>query len=191
MRIAYFRVSTDDQSVEAQRHALGGRFDRQYLDEGVSGGVMAADRPGFAAMLEQVRAGDTVCVTAIDRLGRDAIDVQTSVKKLVEQGVLVEIKGIGVLSGDVAKLTLAIFAQISEMERAKIKERTAAGRAAARVALAATGSVNPSSDPRRRSPPSFRSRACPSCPSRPLDDLVDVPFLVDRDPLQVLYRSPS
>jgi putative DNA-invertase from lambdoid prophage Rac len=139
MRIAYYRVSTGDQSVSAQRHALGGKFDREFSDEGVSGGVMAADRPAFSRLLEQVRAGDTVCVYAVDRLGRDAIDVQTTVKRLVDSGVTIDIRGIGVLSGDVARLTLAIFAQLAEMERAKIRERTASGREAARAALAATG----------------------------------------------------
>ena len=139
MRIAYFRVSTGDQSVSAQRHALGGKFDREFTDEGVSGGVMAAERPGFAKLLEHVRGGDTVCVYAVDRLGRDAIDVQSTVKRLTESDVILDIHGIGVLSGDVAKLTLAIFAQLAEMERAKIKERTTAGREAARASLAATG----------------------------------------------------
>jgi len=142
MRIAYFRVSTGDQSIEAQRHALGGKFDREFVDEGVSGGVMAADRPGFAKLLEQVRPGDTVCVYAVDRLGRDAIDVQSTVKRLTEGGVILDIHGIGVLSGDVARLTLAIFAQLAEMERSKIKERTAAGRAAARASLAAVGKTH-------------------------------------------------
>ena len=139
MKIAYFRVSTGDQSVEAQRHALGGGFDREYLDEGVSGGVLAADRPGFAKLLDTVRAGDSVHVYAVDRLGRDAIDVQATVRRLTESGVILDIHGIGVLSGDVARLTLAIFAQLAEMERAKIKNRTAAGREAARASLAATG----------------------------------------------------
>jgi putative DNA-invertase from lambdoid prophage Rac len=139
MRIAYFRVSTGDQSVSTQRHALGGRFDREFVDEGVSGGVTAADRPGFAKLLETVRAGDVVCVYAVDRLGRDAIDVQQTVRRLVEAGVVLDMHGIGVLSGDVAKLTLAIFAQLAEMERAKIRERTASGRAAARASLAAIG----------------------------------------------------
>src|ERR1700690_200281 len=135
MRVAYFRVSTGDQSVSAQRHALGGKFDREFVDEGVSGGVMAEARPGFAKLLATVRAGDTVTVFAVDRLGRDAIDVQQTVKRLVEAGVVLDIHGIGVLSGDVAKLTLAIFAQLAEMERTKIRERTASGRAAARASL--------------------------------------------------------
>lgn len=142
MRIAYFRVSTGDQSISAQRHALGGKFDREFSDEGVSGGVMAADRPQFTRLLDTARAGDTVCVYAVDRLGRDAIDVQATVKRLTEAGVILDIHGIGVLSGDVARLTLAIFAQLAEMERNKIKERTAAGREAARASLMANGKTH-------------------------------------------------
>ena len=139
MRIAYFRVSTGDQSIEAQRHALGGNFDREFTDEGISGGVMAADRPGFAKLLDAVRAGDVVVVYAVDRLGRDALDVQGTVKRLIEGKVTVEVHGIGALTGDAAKLILALLAQLAEMERSKIRERTAAGRAAARASLAATG----------------------------------------------------
>jgi putative DNA-invertase from lambdoid prophage Rac len=139
MRIAYFRTSTGGQSIESQAHAMGGDFGKTFKDEGVSGGVMAAERPGFAELLKQVRVGDVVCVYAIDRLGRDAIDVQTTVKRLVDAGVTIDIRGIGALTGDVARLTLAIFAQLAEMERAKINDRTSAGRQAAKASLAATG----------------------------------------------------
>jgi putative DNA-invertase from lambdoid prophage Rac len=139
MRIAYFRVSTGDQSVEAQRHALGGGFDREFVDEGVSGGVMAADRPAFAKLLDTVRAGDFVCVYAVDRLGRDALDVQGTVKRLLDAKVTVDVHGIGPLAGDTARLILALLAQLAEMERNRIRERTQAGREAARASLAATG----------------------------------------------------
>jgi putative DNA-invertase from lambdoid prophage Rac len=47
-RVAYLRVSTTEQSVEAQRTALGAS-DKEFRDEGVSGGVLAADRPGWAS----------------------------------------------------------------------------------------------------------------------------------------------
>ena len=142
MRFAYFRVSTGDQSIEAQRHALGGAFDREFADEGVSGGVMAADRPGFAKLLDTVRAGDVVCVYAVDRLGRDAIDVQATVKRLVDRDVTIEIRGIGALTGDVARLTLAIFAQLAEMEREKIRQRTGVGLETAKASLKATGKTH-------------------------------------------------
>jgi len=139
MRIAYYRVSTGDQSIEAQRQAMGGGFDREFTDEGVSGGVMAAERSGFGKLLEQVRKGDTVCVYAVDRLGRDALDVQATVRRLIRDGVTVDVHGLGPISGDVGELILAVLAQVADMERRKIRERTEAGRAAARAALEATG----------------------------------------------------
>lgn len=139
MRIAYYRVSTSDQSVEAQRHAMGGAFDREFSDEGVSGGTMAATRPGFAKLLEIVREGDVVCVYAVDRLGRDALDVQATVRRLLEQGVAVEVHGLGTISRGVGELILAVLAQVADMERRRITERTEAGRTAARASLEATG----------------------------------------------------
>jgi putative DNA-invertase from lambdoid prophage Rac len=55
-RISYLRCSSDDQSVASQRQALG-EADKEFVDEGVSGAVLAADRPGFAALLSYVREG--------------------------------------------------------------------------------------------------------------------------------------
>jgi putative DNA-invertase from lambdoid prophage Rac len=138
-RIAYFRVSTTDQSIEAQRHAMGGTFDREFSDEGISGGTMAADRPAFAKLLEVVREGDTVAVYAVDRLGRDALDVQATVRRLMKAGVTVEVRGLGVLSGEAGELILAVLAQVADMERRRILERTQDGRAKARASLETTG----------------------------------------------------
>ena len=138
-RIAYYRVSTGDQSIEAQRTAMGGGFDQEYVDEGVSGATLALDRPGFAKLLSFVRKGDTVCVYAVDRLGRDALDVQGTVKELIGRGVVVDVHGLGPITGDIGKLILAVLSQVAEMERNRIKERTESGRAAARKALAETG----------------------------------------------------
>lgn len=146
MRIAYYRVSTGDQSVEAQRTALGGDFDKEFEDVGVSGGVMAAERPGFAKLLEQIRKGDTLVVYAVDRLGRDALDVQGTVRRLIDAGVTVDIHGLGQIGRGVGEIILAVLAQVADMERHKIRERTEAGRAAARAALAATGKTHRGKD---------------------------------------------
>lgn len=145
-RIAYYRVSTADQSIEAQRSAMGGNFDQEFIDEGVSGGVMAADRPGFAAMLDKVRSGDTVHVYAVDRLGRDALDVQGTVRRLIDAGVVVDVHGLGPIGRGVGELTLAVLAQVAEMERRRIAERTEAGRQAARASLRATGRTHRGKD---------------------------------------------
>lgn len=139
MRIAYYRVSTADQSIEAQRHALGGAFDREFSDEGISGGTLAAERPGFGKLLAQIRKDDTLCVYAVDRLGRDALDVQSTVRRLIDAGVTVDIHGLGSISRGVGELILAVLAQVADMERQKIIERTRAGRLAARASLEATG----------------------------------------------------
>lgn len=142
MRFAYYRASTTDQSIEAQRLALGGPFDREFNDNGVSGAVMAADRPQFAKLLEQIRRGDTLHVYAIDRLGRDAIDVQTTVRSLMDRGVIIDVHGLGPIAGEAAGLIMAVFAQVAEMERRRIRERTEAGRKAARASLEATGKTH-------------------------------------------------
>lgn len=142
--IAYFRVSTVDQSIESQRAALLPKagpsgFDKVFTDEGVSGAVPAAQRPGFASLLQYVREGDTLHVYAVDRLGRDALDVQATVRALLVRGVAVEVHGLGTIARGVGELILAVLAQVADMERTRINERTAAGRAVARATLEATG----------------------------------------------------
>lgn len=138
-RIAYYRVSTGGQSIEAQRQTLTGPFDKEFADEGASGSTMAADRPGFASLLNYVREGDTLYIAAIDRLGRDALDVQSTVRKLIERGVTVDVLGLGPIGRGVGELIVAVLAQIADMERGRIKERCDAGRSAARASLEATG----------------------------------------------------
>jgi putative DNA-invertase from lambdoid prophage Rac len=146
--IAYYRVSTSDQSIEAQRAALsdGRQFDREFSDEGVSGAVLAADRPGFAKLLEYIREGDTLHVYAVDRLGRDAIDVQSTIRRLLDKGVSVEVNGLGRIAKGVGELIIAVLAQVADMERQRIRERTTAGREVARAALAATGKTHKGKD---------------------------------------------
>lgn len=141
-RLAYFRCSTSDQTVDAQRQALGGGFDREFVDDGVSGAVLAQDRPGFAALLAYAREGDTLYIYAIDRLGRDALDIQSTVRKLMEKGVTVDVRGLGPIGKGVGELIVAVLAQIADMERVRIKERCDAGREAAKASLAATGKTH-------------------------------------------------
>ena len=141
-RIAYYRVSTGDQSIEAQRTAMGGGFDQEFSDEGISGATLAADRPGFAKLLSSIRKGDTVHVYAVDRLGRDALDVQATVRRLIDAGVTVDVHGLGPIGKGVGEIILAVLAQIADMERNRIKERCDTGREAARAALAATGKTH-------------------------------------------------
>lgn len=143
-QIAYYRCSTADQSVEAQRHVLLAHgatrgFEKEFKDEGVSGAVPAATRPGFAALLGYIREGDVLHVYAVDRLGRDAIDVQTTVRTLRDRGVAIDVHGLGRIEGGVGELILAVLAQIADLERSRIRERTAAGREKAIATLKTEG----------------------------------------------------
>jgi putative DNA-invertase from lambdoid prophage Rac len=146
--IAYYRVSSHDQTIASQRDAMQKAhpsitFEREFADEGVSGATMAQDRAGFSALLAFIREGDTLYVPALDRLGRDGLDVQQTVARLHAKGVLLNIGGLGLVdNGPAGKLILAVLAQVAEMERARIKERTAAGREIARETFERTGKTH-------------------------------------------------
>lgn len=105
-------------------------------DPGITGHV----GPEYSAkLLAFIRKGDTLHVYAVDRLGRDALDVQSTVRLLLGKGVAVHVKGLGLMAKGVGELILAVLAQVADMERQRIAERTAAGRQVARESLTRTG----------------------------------------------------
>jgi len=141
-RVAYLRCSTSGQTVDAQRQALAGRFDREFVDRAVSGAIPAASRTGFAAMLDYIREGDELHVSALDRIGRDALDVQATVRKLLALKVRLEVLGVGTIASGSGEIVIAVLAQMANIERMRIKERCDSGRAAARDALKLTGKTH-------------------------------------------------
>lgn len=137
---AYYRVSTAGQSIESQRAALGNvTFHEEYIDHGVSGAVPAMKRPEFSRMFPALRKGDVLHVYAVDRLGRDAIDVQQTVRALLDKGVEVEVHGLGRIGRGAGEVILAVLAQVADMERNRIAERTKEGRDLAVRSLEETG----------------------------------------------------
>lgn len=135
----YGRVSTGMQTTENQRLELeqaGFQIepDFWFADEGVSGKVAASQRPAFKAMLGQIRKGETLVVSKLDRLGRDAIDVLQSVRQLAECGIRVVVLQLGNtdLTAPAGKLLLSMLAAVAEMERDLLVERTQAGLARAK-----------------------------------------------------------
>ncbi|WP_411732895.1 recombinase family protein [Paeniglutamicibacter sp.] len=139
MLIGYMRVSKADgsQSTDLQRDALlaaGVEASNLYEDH-ASG--KKDDRPQLAACLKAMRAGDTLLVWKLDRLGRDLRHLVNTVHDLTERSI-----GLKVLTGEGAaidtttasgKLVFGIFAALAEFERALISERTVAGLASARA----------------------------------------------------------
>lgn len=144
--IAYYRVSTLDQSIEAQRNALqkstGLTFDKEFVDEGVSGAVAALDRKGFKELMSYIREGDSLHVYSVDRLGRDAIDIQKTVRDLIGKGVAVNVHGLGLISKGAGEIILAVLAQVAAMERDRINERTRSGRELAKESLRTIGKTH-------------------------------------------------
>lgn len=134
--VGYLRVSTDDQTTEAQKYAISERYsvDRWFSDDAVSGSVRSSVREGFSKLLSYVREGDTVVVYAIDRLGRNTVDVLDTVEKLHEEGVsVVSLREGFELNSPIGKAMLTMLAAVAELERSNIKARQMAGIVRARA----------------------------------------------------------
>lgn len=129
--IGYVRVSTSDQNVENQKQQItdsGYSVTRWFSDEAVSGAVKAGERPGFRDLLSYVREGDTLIVIAIDRLGRNTIDVLSTVEMLQMKGVkVVSLREGFDLSTPVGKAMLTMMAGLASLEKDLIAERRTAG----------------------------------------------------------------
>ena len=134
--IGYTRVSTTDQDIQGHKARIESAYQiaRWFEDEATSGTTTALHRPGFAALFDYVREGDTVVVPAIDRLGRNTIDVLSTVEGLKAKGVTVISQREGFdLSTPMGKMMLTMLAGVAELERENIRERQRAGLERAKV----------------------------------------------------------
>lgn len=141
--VGYVRVPTDAQNTENQRLAVmtWANKDRIVIDAWIE--VSASSRRSTAErrideMMEQVRAGDTIVVSELSRLGRSVGQIAILVADLVERGVrLVCIKESIRIAGKQdmqAKVMVTMFSLFAEIERDLISERTKEGLARARAA---------------------------------------------------------
>ena len=91
--VLYARVSTADQTLDHQRtqaEAAGFKLDRVITDHGVSGvSTHLADRPEGRRLFDILRAGDTLVVRWVDRLGRNYGDVCDSIRQFLSRGVVI------------------------------------------------------------------------------------------------------
>ena len=129
---AYGRVSTTLQSTENQRLEItnaGFLIDYWFADDGVSGKVCARQRPQFARLLDKIRDGETLVVSKLDRLGRDAVDVLQTVQSLADRNIKIIVLQLGNtdLSSPTGRLLLTMLAAVASMERDLLIERTQAG----------------------------------------------------------------
>jgi putative DNA-invertase from lambdoid prophage Rac len=133
----YGRVSTAEQTADNQRLEIerAGYAVEYWFADTVSGKAHAAQRKQFGDMLAKLRKKDTVVVSKLDRLGRDASDVLTTIKMLAAIGAEVIVLQLGKvdLTSTAGKLLVTMLAAVAEMERDLIVERTQAGLARAKA----------------------------------------------------------
>src|SRR5215211_6121942 len=146
MFVGYARISTTDQTLDLQRDALTKAGCAKIFTDTASGAQ--TDRPGLLEAISYVRAGDTLVVWKLDRLGRSLKDLITRIKELNDRKI-----GFKSLTEQIdtttsgRKLIFHIFGALAEFERDIIRERTNAGLAAAR-ARGKTGGRRPALTPK-------------------------------------------
>ncbi|MBA3536073.1 MAG: recombinase family protein [Tatlockia sp.] len=132
MKIGYARVSTTDQNLELQLAALKEAGCGRIYQEKISGAKR--ERPELQRMLDQLRPDDVVVVWKLDRLAR-------STQHLLELVELIKVADASFCSlsepwadttSHAGKMIMTVFAGIAEFERDLIRERTGAGRVAAK-----------------------------------------------------------
>lgn len=131
-RVGYARVSTADQDLAPQLDILRERGCDPIYSEHASGKV--DDRAELANAIKATRAGDTLVVWRLDRLGRSLPHLIQTVNELATRGVGFESVTEAIDTGTAAgKLVFNIFASLADFERHLISERTRAGLAAGRA----------------------------------------------------------
>ncbi|OGB69871.1 MAG: resolvase [Burkholderiales bacterium RIFOXYC12_FULL_65_23] len=140
MRVfAYGRVSTADQTSSNQLQelqSLGHEIQPQrWFSDTVSGKVPSSERPEFMKMLDRMEAGDMLLVSKLDRIGRDMVDVISTLRSLAARNIKVKVLALGDvdLTSTAGKAVVGILAVVAEMERDLLVERTQAGLARAKA----------------------------------------------------------
>jgi putative DNA-invertase from lambdoid prophage Rac len=134
---AYVRVSTHGQTVENQIQEIkAAGFEvakARIVSDTVSGSSTMDQRAGFMKLLDRLETGDVLVVSKMDRLGRNAIDVATTVKRLAEAGVRVHCLQLGGadLTSSAGKMIMGLLNTFAEFERDLLIERVQAGLARA------------------------------------------------------------
>lgn len=133
MKIGYARVSTDDQNLDLQIDALYDVHCEKIYKEYASGKNTKA-RPELENCLKSLRAGDTLIVWRLDRLGRSLADLVRIVTELESMKVGFESLNEKIdTTTPTGNFIFQLFAALAEFERKIIQERTMAGINAARA----------------------------------------------------------
>ncbi len=134
MIFAYIRVSSDKQTNENQRYEITqwckkkGFFIEQWFEETISS-RLALEKRYLFQVIEKLRAGDTLIVSALSRIGRNLMEVMGILNKLLKREVKVLTVQEGYELGDniTSKVMAFAFGIAAEIEREMISLRTKEG----------------------------------------------------------------
>lgn len=147
---AYMRISTSHQKSDRQQQTIieysvrNGFMVDEFIADVITGGTKADNRPNYHNMKKQLRNGDTLIISDVDRLGRNADDVIIEIKDLQSKGVRVVALDVPFLNDwekmnddSLSKMIIDIFvtlkAHIAQQEKEKIHDRVMQGLDAART----------------------------------------------------------
>ncbi len=133
MIYGYARVSTDAQDLTNQLDALKAAGCEKIFRDKLTGAH--AERPQLQRLLRAVTQGDVVLVAAVDRLSRDTTDLLVIARDLEKAGAGLRSIAEPLIdtTSDFRELILAIFGIAAKLERRRIIDRTARGRADAKA----------------------------------------------------------
>lgn len=140
--LGYARVSTGHQSLNQQLDALtvAGVDPNRIYDDKLSGTSTREQRPGLAALLDYARPGDAIVVVGIDRLGRNAAEVMTTIRELRDRDIVLRPLREGIdTSNATGRILAGVLASLDELELELGRERRAAAREARRARGQAIG----------------------------------------------------
>ena len=133
MIYGYARVSTDTQDLTNQLAHLKTAGCEKVFREKISGAT--AERPQLKKLIAALSHGDVVVIQAVDRLSRDTTDLLVIARDIQQAGAGLRSLAEPVLdtTGDFAELVLAMLGVAAKLERRRLIERTARGRADAKA----------------------------------------------------------
>ena len=142
----YARVSSQGQNLARQIDKLQNYVDPRNIITEKKSGKNVADRPEYLAMRDHMlRAGDTLMVCSLDRLGRNKSEIKRELEHFKENNIKVKVLDLPTTLTDfpegqqwvgdmVNNILIEVLGSIAEQERLTIRERQKEGIEAARKA---------------------------------------------------------
>lgn len=121
IKLGYARVSTEDQPLQVQRLRVSAAGCEKVFEEKISGA--ARNRPDLEKLLGEVRKGDVLVVSRVDRLARSTAELLIIAERLRDQGAGLESldKPWADTISPSGRMVLSVFAGIAEFEHALMK----------------------------------------------------------------------